>query len=501
MNAEPEDLSRAITFSVEPFGEMKLNIRRAGFLLWVERQVKFHPSADGRQVVRNLLAEEVRFVEKAKPDKTAIADTDEDILNQVAAAIRSAAGDYFTKPIGNDPDDGDVPPPVDQPSTDLTDTSDSTLLWRDLQTWYGTYTARFRKTFDYMLSPSMRIIADLDRTMAPVRTIQSAYPNLAGINGIASQLDTFKSMSALQSIGGISKMLDAYKLPMSPALAAISQIQSIRRHVTPNLSALTEISQSIKAITAMTDQFAFLKATHRQFIIPEWIDRVSAISNMKLGIDLPVYFQPGFRVTSGLALSGLIPAGVGAGILGSYDESDDEDTPYFSGALSAAHAYDATPDISVLIASNNRLSEQFAKFCDDIAREKDSVKRSATISLILAILGLVMGLPGFIDVLTDQSEQHLAKIEEQQKEILTVIEAARAEAKADKNIRYLHHRSPLRTEANSKSPIERYIYPDQDVRVIEVRDDWAYVEVFTYEREALIRGWIYRGNLRIAPAP
>jgi len=33
--------------------------------------------------------------------------------------------------------------------------------------------------------------------------------------------------------------------------------------------------------------------------------------------------------------------------------------------------------------------------------------------------------------------------------------------------------------------------------MIEVRGDWAYVEVLTYEREALIRGWIYRGNLHI----
>jgi hypothetical protein len=50
-------------------------------------------------------------------------------------------------------------------------------------------------------------------------------------------------------------------------------------------------------------------------------------------------------------------------------------------------------------------------------------------------------------------------------------------------------------EADGK--IMRQLYPDDLVRVLDVKDAWAHVEVFQYNSEQLITGWVNRRALRV----
>jgi hypothetical protein len=70
---------------------------------------------------------------------------------------------------------------------------------------------------------------------------------------------------------------------------------------------------------------------------------------------------------------------------------------------------------------------------------------------------------------------------------------------SDRSIRYLHGRTSLRAAPDGDERPIRIVYPDQLVRVLETKRDWAKVEVYDYGNERPIVGWISRGLLRTRP--
>jgi hypothetical protein len=73
---------------------------------------------------------------------------------------------------------------------------------------------------------------------------------------------------------------------------------------------------------------------------------------------------------------------------------------------------------------------------------------------------------------------------------------AQLDLASDRNIRVVAQMAPLRLEPRAKAPIIRQLYPDDRVRVQDVKDGWALVEVYEYKSEATTTGWVNRRALR-----
>jgi SH3-like domain-containing protein len=76
-------------------------------------------------------------------------------------------------------------------------------------------------------------------------------------------------------------------------------------------------------------------------------------------------------------------------------------------------------------------------------------------------------------------------------------QVAQLDRASDPNVRVVAQPAPLRLEPHAKASIIRKLYPDDRVRVQEVKDGWALVEVYEYKSEATITGWVNRRALRM----
>jgi Bacterial SH3 domain len=75
-------------------------------------------------------------------------------------------------------------------------------------------------------------------------------------------------------------------------------------------------------------------------------------------------------------------------------------------------------------------------------------------------------------------------------------QVAQLDRASDRTMPVVVQMAPLRLEPRAKAPIIRQLYPDDRVRVQDVKDGWALVEVYEYKSEATTTGWVNRRALR-----
>src|SRR6185437_15843406 len=90
-----------------------------------------------------------------------------------------------------------------------------------------------------------------------------------------------------------------------------------------------------------------------------------------------------------------------------------------------------------------------------------------------------------------------SEIAERNEELKKALAQFTQEHEKDRNLRVLVRSAPLRATPQAGGKFMRQLYPDDLVRVLDVKDGWAHVEVFQYNSEQLINGWINRRVLRI----
>lgn len=74
---------------------------------------------------------------------------------------------------------------------------------------------------------------------------------------------------------------------------------------------------------------------------------------------------------------------------------------------------------------------------------------------------------------------------------------AKAPYEAERNIRVVIQSAPLRTEPDAKAHVMRMVYPDDRVRVVDIKSTWALIEVYEYKSKSTVTGWINRRVLRM----
>jgi hypothetical protein len=145
-------------------------------------------------------------------------------------------------------------------------------------------------------------------------------------------------------------------------------------------------------------------------------------------------------------------------------------------------------------------------FIELLAETKDWVKRQGLMAMLMLFLGTYTALEGRraridADVQKDlaikQDSNAHSEIAERNEELKKALAQFKQEHEKDRNLRVLVRSAPLRMTPEADGKIMRQLYPDDLVRVLDVKDGWAQVEVFQYNSEQLINGWINRRVLRV----
>lgn len=211
--------------------------------------------------------------------------------------------------------------------------------------------------------------------------------------------------------------------------------------------------------------------------------------------DLAKYLDPGFQSVAGLGISGTAGAGLVSDVLQAYD-----DQPSISGALFVAIVEGAH-----VIGNPAAPAREVRRAFHSVLTALDGLRRFATKEYekvgLINMIGFIVALFSLWLALNPDDTAEKAMLKEA-KEVRQQLDAIGDEIandvrrEASSQIRYVHAATPLRTSPGREGLVIRRIYPDQWLRVLEIKDDWAHVEVFDYQSDGSIDGWIYRTHLR-----
>ena len=347
-------------------------------------------------------------------------------------------------------------------------------------------------------SPARQIMEQVRRDEASRRAL---LPDLA-------QVERARSMSLaatgsqplaryLDIVSQTSKVAEASKLAMAPALEAQNAMR-----------ALLEPARATRALldSAIGDQLVFAQTINRQFDLRLQKATIAALGVAAAAEAARSLFPPGYQAVAMLGLQGSVARGLVADVLRHYGEEVPE-TPLFASALESAAIAD-TQDMSEdqAVAFLRTVGGWIIELIQD---EADVIRRNG----LSGVLGLILGLLAIhissqqlqvarASVASSPTKADIAAVFSETRAVYAELQADHQDrVERDRQVRYVHDRAPLRAEPDGRAIMLRIVYPDQLLRVIDERGEWLMVEVFDYQSDSPMRGWISRRRVRLQPLP
>jgi hypothetical protein len=153
------------------------------------------------------------------------------------------------------------------------------------------------------------------------------------------------------------------------------------------------------------------------------------------------------------------------------------------------------------------LQKYSAAFITLLGQTTDWVQRQGLVNILTFLLTAYVAVENHrsrvdSDVQTqlaiEQASETHQEIADRKQELENVLsEFEDQQEKKDKHLRVLVRTAPLRMSPEADGKIMRQLYPDDLVRVVDIKEGWAHVEVFQYNSEQLINGWVSRRALRV----
>jgi hypothetical protein len=348
-----------------------------------------------------------------------------------------------------------------------------------------------------------------------------------------AEMANLSKLATLQTseFARISQTMAAWK--KSPAFADMTRFSQLAALHAPN--AISRISEAVAAlqkspafadITSFSLKFANLHTTDEftrlSQTIATWQNSAGVHEITKAMRDLPPWLRPqGFpgalmpswQIAASLGAAGAAPASLVHDVLGALHE-ERPDTVAFEAVVRMVEGVDAeerylAEAALALLRQYTSMLIEFLSSTTDLIRREGIV---ATITLFITISGLYVN---YLSLLSSAEQTELAR---EQTAIARAAAAsdpstayheiakhlqnleqqvAQLDRASDPTIRIVAQPAPLRLEPHTKAPIIRKLYPDDRVRVQEVREGWALVEVYEYKSEATTTGWVNRRALRL----
>ena len=210
-------------------------------------------------------------------------------------------------------------------------------------------------------------------------------------------------------------------------------------------------------------------------------------------------FQPSWEIAAGLGIEAHGPATLIKDVL-TVLHTARKPTVGFEAAVQMLEAADET-EAQLNERVLHVLRTYTAAIVERLGEAKDWVQRHG----LLVVLTFVLNVGAFYyaeeqtrlaraasepSTIQREMESHLADLTE-------AMSQNQKQHALERDERVVVRPAPLRQTPDAKGLILRQIYPDDRVRVLEIEDGWAKVDVYAYSSEKLCEGWISRRVLRI----
>jgi hypothetical protein len=334
----------------------------------------------------------------------------------------------------------------------------------------------------YLETIQMTTLASFDKEMQAAKLASSFVTSLA---------ETAARESILQNSVGLALARQA--TISGSVYAELDRINGITHHLREmsGLSVMSQIAGQGSVFSAM-EGMKGLEAALKG--IPAWMKPLSALQAV----------QPSWEIASSLGAVGIGRPTLIQDVIGSLHVERHE-TISFEAVVQMMEVADEADD-EVAERVLQLLRTYAGLFIELLAETKDWVKRQGLMAMLMLFLGTYTALEGRraridADVQKDlaikQDSNAHSEIAERNEELKKALAQFKQEHEKDRNLRVLVRSAPLRMTPEADGKIMRQLYPDDLVRVLDVKDGWAHVEVFQYNSEQLINGWINRRVLRV----
>ena len=371
--------------------------------------------------------------------------------------------------------------------------------------------SRHRTAFDEMnkITKTLGLTAQFAAT--------NAMNNLTGLADLSLHRTAFDEMIKVTKSLGLSQKFTALDVANSlqmrsnwPGyLAPLDEITKSTNGLSISLhsSPLTEVTKLAADMTVWQRSPAHDLITKAMFGLPSWLKPQNELNIL----------LPSWNVAASMGIAGLAPAGLIHDVLGAVHQRRTA-TFAFEAAVKMAETIDA--EEQYLAETTLSLLRQFASMLVDmVSQTKDFIQRQGYVSIIV----LIISIAGLYEThLSRESASEQTDIAREQLELgravgtsdstaiqLEILEELKAlelrtaqlrnESISDENIRIVAQMAPLRSGSDAKAHMIRRVYPDDRVRIKDVKNGWALVEVYEYKSEATTTGWINKRVLRRLP--
>jgi hypothetical protein len=351
----------------------------------------------------------------------------------------------------------------------------------------------------FVLRDQMRALDSVTNTSRVLESLSSAVRGVEYLRFLTDDygiLKPYDIASITRSLGVSSDAFSALTirremLPES-VRAQMDQITSFNKYLRtmPDLTAAFQpprVSQMLSSLEAMKVYQEAISG------LPAWLKPISELQAI----------QPSWEIAANLGIAGFgTPSMVYDAVHKMYAVR--QETVGFEAVVQMLEAADQ-PEDELTDRILTVLRTYAAAIIDALDHTKDWFRRQG----LLATLGFLITLLTFYDThksrlateeqlnLAKQTPSAIGEIQKHQDELTQIMSRFLEESSARKDARVLTRAVPLRATPDAKGMVLRHLYPDDRVRVLDVKDSWAHIEVYEYSSEQTQTGWINRRVLRL----
>jgi len=343
-----------------------------------------------------------------------------------------------------------------------------------------------------MAVPSARYLETLSAMAGAAydKELRALGLNSSVMNSLA---ETARLQSVFQSTIGLEFSRQA--AVSQSVFTDLERIADATRYVREAIgfSSMAQIASQAGVLSAMESMRGIEAALKG---LPAWMKPLSTLQAV----------QPSWEIVSGLGAVGVgRPTLVQDIIGGLYAER--AETVGFEAVVQMLQVADEAAEEEFAERVLQLLQKYSAAFITLLGQTTDWVQRQGLVNILTFLLTAYVAVENHrsrvdSDVQTqlaiEQASETHQEIADRKQELENVLsEFEDQQEKKDKHLRVLVRTAPLRMSPEADGKIMRQLYPDDLVRVVDIKEGWAHVEVFQYNSEQLINGWVSRRALRV----
>jgi hypothetical protein len=512
---------RPLLADIPQLGVVSLSVRSVSFLNWVRDGERSGRWSEARVFVRDLIRERARDDGGAQPapDPERLAALTPEQLDAAADLIVAKAGPIFTslaarqrEEADNMPEDRLAPRPGE---------TGSDRLHRLARVYAEDYVGNQRRLNTELkkivdpfgdLRQRLDTVGAITRQLGPFSDLVAHQRGLAEMLGgtlaaaAAARKDQFAFVRASEvfASSALFEQHRAIKDLLADRASPLSTLQDTLRGLSPRDDLVSRLNPG----AIYGDRATWTKLVSSEFGLSLSARAIAAIGGLTASAETfaasataaqaAALLRPGFLSAANLALEGVIGRGVTADLLRDHDRADAARPAFFGSIIDSVAALD-DPELSE--AQRSSALQQVIVALEAIrhylSEEYQKAGLLQALNLVVAVLALAVAMRG-----GDKEAQPLETRQAKQQIVSLQAELRTARNIGDEHksrLRYVRGVVNLRAEPNRAGLLLRLVYPDQWVKVLDTKGDWARVEVYDYRSDAGVEGWVSRRNLRLRP--